>query len=547
MMNRQQAYQLLYEPVIRSYLLKYKSECNDNTLFILDSLMDRLDFSSVFIGNMFKIAHILLQHPIQEMYSYFFPDISLFGSMSNPNWGFLLVMNKDLPEDADNISWQEYSKSDLPSPKVYDVARIIYCKGTNSYQLYSTDQMMDEYDEIMERITWRSTDGKWTKFQYRILQKYVITSDNGDYKNEVVQPRPLPSLFHYIYSEVPIYIPTNPSLSGKDIKVENVPEDVSYHEVMIAPDTNISLPYFKSPTFAYRTNQPMKLNLQILSPSYGFSSDGSYCILFLPGVNENNYYNCRLADGTTIPANMIGKETLEVYLPPHSAGFVSFYVVGVNSLNELMQITNPVDFAYLPSGSSAQLNLDSLLVTYPRFFDQLHIFKYTTTVIYLGNNSLTNLDFLTGFQVLEILILNNNELHENTKFPNLPSLKELSINGNLILDFAAFATKNKDSLSQIKTLETLQNPCNPYLKSDNYGNYRKMVLQYFPQLEFLDSSPITEEDRKALTYNNTVNTGNVSTPVPQQGQYSSWPTMDIDFNDIYIKPDPLGNDFFSDY
>ena len=73
------AYRLLNEQMISSYLEKYESECNDKTLSILKDLIYQLDFGEPFEGNAFKIPHILLQHPIQEMQSYFVPDLNIFG------------------------------------------------------------------------------------------------------------------------------------------------------------------------------------------------------------------------------------------------------------------------------------------------------------------------------------------------------------------------------------------------------------------------------------------------------------------------------------
>lgn len=48
----------------------------------------------------------------------------------------------------------------------------------------------------------------------------------------------------------------------------------------------------------------------------------------------------------------------------------------------------------------------------------------------LSFNSLYNLKGLNGFQTLQELILDNNELNDNIQFPFLPYLHTLSLNKN---------------------------------------------------------------------------------------------------------------------
>ncbi|XP_044742771.1 leucine-rich melanocyte differentiation-associated protein-like isoform X2 [Chrysoperla carnea] len=122
-------------------------------------------------------------------------------------------------------------------------------------------------------------------------------------------------------------------------------------------------------------------------------------------------------------------------------------------------------------------------------------------ILDLSFNSLYNLKGLNGFQTLQELILDNNELNDNIQFPLLPYLHTLSLNKNNITNLEQLIEQIYEKLPQLTYLSLLGNKACPDQLTDiekdenDYQRYRYYVLYKLPKLKFLDSTKVTEEER----------------------------------------------------
>ncbi|XP_071106335.1 leucine-rich melanocyte differentiation-associated protein-like [Haliotis cracherodii] len=124
----------------------------------------------------------------------------------------------------------------------------------------------------------------------------------------------------------------------------------------------------------------------------------------------------------------------------------------------------------------------------------------------LSFNRLQRIDGLVHFSSLEELVLDNNELNDNLKFPKMTSLHTLTLNKNKITNLDGLLDNLKSQLPQLTYLSLLGNTACPNQLScsdkdeEDYQRYRYFVLYQLPGLKFLDStsvkpSEITEAER----------------------------------------------------
>ncbi|XP_046668078.1 leucine-rich melanocyte differentiation-associated protein-like isoform X1 [Homalodisca vitripennis] len=120
----------------------------------------------------------------------------------------------------------------------------------------------------------------------------------------------------------------------------------------------------------------------------------------------------------------------------------------------------------------------------------------------LSYNSLTNLQELGNFRHLTHLVLDNNQLGDSLMLPPLSSLHTLSLNKNNITNLDLLLTKIEHNTPNIKYLSLLGNLACPNQLSDHskddedYQRYRYYVLHHLPRLQFLDSRPVSQEERE---------------------------------------------------
>ncbi|XP_065677715.1 leucine-rich melanocyte differentiation-associated protein isoform X3 [Hydra vulgaris] len=138
----------------------------------------------------------------------------------------------------------------------------------------------------------------------------------------------------------------------------------------------------------------------------------------------------------------------------------------------------------------------------------------------LSYNKIQSLKGLVGFTELKELILDNNELTDDLELPQLKHLETFTINKNKIKNLEGILMKISTSFPKISYLSLLGNEACPtqlnYTDKDDedYLKYRYCVLQFLPNLKFLDSSPVTQAERKEAKRIGNVNNVKPSSNVP---------------------------------
>jgi len=125
-------------------------------------------------------------------------------------------------------------------------------------------------------------------------------------------------------------------------------------------------------------------------------------------------------------------------------------------------------------------------------------------------NKISKIENLEKFKSLQSLVLDNNEVLSEQKFPILLSLHTLCVNNNNIDDLKAFLDCLAKSCPNLTYLSMLKNPACPnyFVGKDfeDYQRYRYYVLYRLKKLKFLDSSSVTSEEMKEAVrvgpYNN---------------------------------------------
>ena len=96
--------------------------------------------------------------------------------------------------------------------------------------------------------------------------------------------------------------------------------------------------------------------------------------------------------------------------------------------------------------------------------------------------------------------MDSNSLTGKHRFARLESLTTLCVNANSISDLKEFIDGLEASFPSLSYLSMLKNPaCPNYFTGkdqDDYQRYRLYVLSRLPQLHFLDSSSVTDAERK---------------------------------------------------
>ncbi|XP_013165220.1 PREDICTED: leucine-rich repeat-containing protein C10orf11-like isoform X1 [Papilio xuthus] len=128
---------------------------------------------------------------------------------------------------------------------------------------------------------------------------------------------------------------------------------------------------------------------------------------------------------------------------------------------------------------------------------------YGTKVHYLdlSYNNIETLKGLDNFTRLQELILDNNKLEDNIRFPFMPNLRTLSLNNNKLTDLEGLIQKINENMPKLSYLSILRNKACPNQLSDSdkddsdYQRYRYYVIYKVPRLRFLDSRCISPSER----------------------------------------------------
>lgn len=106
--------------------------------------------------------------------------------------------------------------------------------------------------------------------------------------------------------------------------------------------------------------------------------------------------------------------------------------------------------------------------------------------------------------ILEEIILDKNWLNSVEGLPLLPRLTTLWLNNNKITDIEPVLDHLEKHVPNLSYLSVLRNPCTPdaYFgegEMESYARYRLYVIYRLKKLQFLDSTPVTIEERKEAT------------------------------------------------
>lgn len=136
------------------------------------------------------------------------------------------------------------------------------------------------------------------------------------------------------------------------------------------------------------------------------------------------------------------------------------------------------------------------------------------TCLYLANNLIDNITGLEKLEKLDTLVLSSNFIKKIENLSGCKKLTTLSIDHNKIRDpeglsgLAEVPTltilnaddnqiKSEDFLEVIKPLASLRVlRMNGNEVTRNMKNYRRRIILAFPDLQFLDDGPVTEDDRR---------------------------------------------------
>jgi len=127
--------------------------------------------------------------------------------------------------------------------------------------------------------------------------------------------------------------------------------------------------------------------------------------------------------------------------------------------------------------------------------------KYGTQAHHLdlSFNQLINISNLNPFTHLISIVCDNNQLDGIQPLPHHVSLRTLSVNNNNISDLKLFIDNIVAAFPNLSFLSMLKNPaCPNYFTgrdSDDYQRYRYYVLYRLRNLKFLDSTPVTDQER----------------------------------------------------
>lgn len=104
-------------------------------------------------------------------------------------------------------------------------------------------------------------------------------------------------------------------------------------------------------------------------------------------------------------------------------------------------------------------------------------------------SSLDDISILKFTPNLQVLSLSVNRIHDISVLSNLPNLTELYLRKNEIDNINQLSFLS--GLNKLKVLWFIENPC---VEGLDAVTYRKMVLQWVPQLEKLDDLAVTKEE-----------------------------------------------------
>eukprot|EP01100_Stratorugosa_tubuloviscum_P001850 TRINITY_DN1420_c0_g4_i1.p1 TRINITY_DN1420_c0_g4~~TRINITY_DN1420_c0_g4_i1.p1 ORF type:complete len:245 (-),score=96.08 TRINITY_DN1420_c0_g4_i1:138-872(-) len=170
-----------------------------------------------------------------------------------------------------------------------------------------------------------------------------------------------------------------------------------------------------------------------------------------------------------------------------------------NSYSVENETNNEVEEVASPSLNDRQLSyVNANLETIPPTL----AITYGSQIIILdlSHNLIEFVSNLEGFVNLQTLNLDSNKLTSNQNFASLRNLTTLSVNDNQIDDLVTFIGCVSVAFPKINFLSMLKNRACPNFffekETNDYQKYRYYVLSKIPKLRYLDSTPVSEAERK---------------------------------------------------
>jgi len=119
----------------------------------------------------------------------------------------------------------------------------------------------------------------------------------------------------------------------------------------------------------------------------------------------------------------------------------------------------------------------------------------------MTGNSVSSAKNFEGLVALEQLVLDKNSITALPAFPTLPRVHTLWLNNNSLTELEKVVDQIKQSFPGVTYLSMLFNPCVPNVflddaAGDAYQRYRYHVISKIPKLQFLDSTPVEDAERK---------------------------------------------------
>jgi len=156
-----------------------------------------------------------------------------------------------------------------------------------------------------------------------------------------------------------------------------------------------------------------------------------------------------------------------------------------------------------------------------------------TTHLDLTDNKISSPNGFEHLTRLTDLILDKNGMESLPNFPVMKSVETLWLNNNKLSDLVATVASISKTFPNLTYLSMLKNPACPDIYFDDaqaeaYQRYRYYVIYALQKLNFLDATPVADEERKEAN-----RTGpNLKIAAPDPSQYESKGK----------KPDPLAAD-----
>lgn len=125
----------------------------------------------------------------------------------------------------------------------------------------------------------------------------------------------------------------------------------------------------------------------------------------------------------------------------------------------------------------------------------------STTSLNVSENTIKTGKNMDKFTVLDTLVLDKNGMSDLVGFPRLPTVTTLWFNNNLVVDLATFLDHVVECFPALTYLSFMRNPASPSLLCASEEDaaalrrYRLYVIYRIPKLTFLDSSPVSKEER----------------------------------------------------